>query len=285
MNSIRELKVSEFPKQLLEIPVPPKKLFIRGVLPDKNTVLITIVGTRKPTKYGIEACEKFIAGLSGLPVAIVSGLALGIDSVAHKAAMKAKIPTIAVPGSGISDAVIYPRSHIALAKEIITQGGCLISEFEPDFEATTWSFPQRNRIMAGLSKAVFVIEAERKSGTLVTAKYATDTNRDIYALPGNVTSPMSEGPNWLIRMGATPITSADDLREALGFSAELDRKNLELDLDQNEKKVYEILNEAKTRDEIGDETNMQPHEISAIISMLEIKGLISESAGKIRRSF
>ena len=187
---------NEFPaafSPLLEIPEPPEKLYYRGALPDDDTVLLAVVGSRKYSHYGKEACEQVVKGLRGYDITIVSGLALGIDSIAHRSALDAGLKTIAVPGSGLDDDALYPREHLQLAREIVEKGGALVSEYEPDFKATTWSFPRRNRIMAGLSKAVLVVEAERPSGTLITARLALDYGRDVFAVPGSIFSETSRG--------------------------------------------------------------------------------------------
>jgi len=218
MNTeIKKLSKKEFPSQLFEIPEPPKEFFVRGEMPSNDSVLLTIVGSRKYSSYGRDACETLIAGLVGYDIVIVSGLALGIDTIAHKAALGAGLKTIAVPGSGLDDKVLYPSTNRLLAKDIIEKGGALLSEFAPDFRATIWGFPQRNRIMAGLSQATLVIEAEEKSGTLITARLALDYNRDVLAVPGSILSQGSRGTNQLLRQGATPITSSEDLLGALGF--------------------------------------------------------------------
>ena len=208
---IRELSKNEFPASLLEIPQPPKKLYVAGELPPEGSILLAVVGSRKYTSYGADACEKIIEGLSGYPIVIVSGLALGIDALAHKAALKAGLKTLAVPGSGIDSKVIYPRTNLSLAEEIVEKGGCLLSEYEPDFQASTWSFPARNRIMAGLSRAILVIEAGERSGTLITARLATEYNRDVYVIPNGIFSPGSQGSNKLLKQGAYPITESSDI--------------------------------------------------------------------------
>src|SRR3989344_3312525 len=184
--TIRELQKGEFPPLLDEIPDPPKKLNCAGNLPYPENKILCIVGARKFTSYGKEACEELIKGLRGYPITIVSGLALGTDSIAHRAALANNLQTVAIPGSGLNPDILYPRSHLRLAEEIIENGGGLLSEFDDDFRATLWSFPQRNRIMAGISHAVFVIEAEIKSGTLITSRLATEYNRDVLTLPGSI---------------------------------------------------------------------------------------------------
>ena len=151
MWKLEKLDPSEFPPQLLEIPEPPKELWVAGALPSPETVLLTVVGSRKYTSYGKEACEEIISGLRGYDIAVVSGLALGIDTIAHESAMRAGLKTVSVPGSGLDPSMLYPRANLQLAKRILESGGALLSEFAPDFRPTDWSFPQRNRIMAGLA--------------------------------------------------------------------------------------------------------------------------------------
>ena len=162
-NEIKRLTLDQFPSLIKEITDPPKQLYIQGELPDEEeTVFLAVVGSRKYTSYGKDVCERLIEGLRGYPVVIISGLALGIDSIAHKKALEVGLKTIAIPGSGLDENVLYPATNIQLARKIIEQGGCLLSEFEPDFRATTWSFPQRNRLMAGISHGVLIVEAEEE---------------------------------------------------------------------------------------------------------------------------
>jgi DNA processing protein len=283
---IRELSYDEFPSELLEIPQPPKKLFLAGVLPDKDTALLSIVGSRKCTNYGIDACEKIIEGLAGFPVAIVSGLALGIDSVAHKAALRTGLKTVAVPGSGLSSKAIYPRANLRLAEEIVYSGGALLSEFEPDFKATPWSFPQRNRIMAGLSRAVLVVEAEEKSGTLITARLATEYNREVYVIPNGIFSPGSRGSNNLLKQGAFPISDSQDILELFGMFdpfAKGSSQEILFDLSPEEKKIFDVLSEPLARDELLRATGFSAQDGCTVLSVMEIKGIIVEKGGEFRR--
>ena len=274
----------EIPEMLREIPDAPTKLYIQGKLPGPETKLLCVVGSRKFTPYGKEACEKLIAGLRGYDIAIVSGLALGTDGIAHKAALDAGLKTIAIPGSGLDESILYPSTHRRLAENILDAGGALLSEFEPKFRATPYSFPQRNRIMAGLSHATLVIEAEIKSGTLITSKFATEYNRDVLALPGSIFSKNSDGPNMLIRLGATPVRSSQDILEALGFNVDEEPQNLELkyaDCSDEELLVIKILSEPMTKDNLFRAMKMPISKANAIISIMEIKGLINESLGEI----
>ncbi len=281
---IREFERSEWPERLLEIPQPPQKLYLAGNLPSENSgyKFLCVVGSRKYTNYGAEIVHKLISGLAGSKVCIVSGLALGIDTIAHRAAIEAGLPTIAVPGSGLDPKSIYPSTNISLAEKVIEKGGALVSEFEPNFKATTWSFPQRNRIMAGLSHAILVIEAEAKSGTLITARMATDYNRDVLTVPGSIFSSTSEGPHLLLKLGATPITSSADILEALGLQTKT--ANLTLNLDDcspEERKIIECLTEPLERDDLAIKANITITELNTVLTLMEIKGLISENGGQI----
>lgn len=282
---IKKLSKKEFPKALLEIPQPPEQLFIIGELPKENLIYLCVVGSRKYTSYGKEICEKIIAGLKDYPIVIVSGFAIGIDTISHKKAMQVGLKTVVFPGSGLSDEAIYPKTNIRLMREVVENGGCLISEFEPDFKATQWSFPMRNRLMAGISKATLIIEAEEKSGTLITARLTTEYNRDLLAVPGSVFSSSSKGTNKLIKAGATPVSSPEDVLEALGFEIKKDKekqKKLFADLSPEEKKVVALLREPKARDDLIREMKMPIPNANAILSVMEIKELIKEELGEIR---
>ncbi len=283
---IATLSKKDFPPLLAEIPDVPKTLYICGEVPDWNGKFLTVVGSRKYTQYGKEAVESLIAGLRGQPITIVSGLALGIDSIAHKAALAAGLRTIAVPGSGLDPRVLYPSSHKMLAEKIIEAGGCLLSEFEPTFRATPWSFPQRNRILAGMAHATLIVEAEQKSGTLITSKFATDYNRDVLTIPGSIFSKNSEGPHMLLRLGATPIRNSDDILDALGLAKTESKKpsqeSLFAECSPEEKEILKHLSEPISRDELIRLIPRPISETNTILAMLEIKGIITESLGNIR---
>ncbi|MEI8338152.1 MAG: DNA-processing protein DprA [bacterium] len=279
---IKQINVKECFPALGEITLPPKTLYIRGELPPKDFVLLTVVGSRKISSYGKEAIRKIISDLKGFPIVIVSGLALGVDSFAHEEALLAGLCTIAIPGSGLDESVIYPRMHLNLAKRILDNGGCLLSEFDPNEKAAIWTFPKRNRIMAGIARATLVIEAEKPSGTLITSKLATDFGRDVFAVPGSIFSKNSEGPHMLIKLGATPIENSEDILEAFGFDITKKDNSLSLlELSEEEKSIVEILASPKSRDEIFNELNWEISKISEILTLLEIKGFIKESVGKI----
>ncbi|TAK57607.1 DNA-protecting protein DprA [Patescibacteria group bacterium] len=284
VHLIRKLRVKEFPEALCEITDPPAELYLQGVLPKKDNKILCVVGSRKFSTYGKEACESIIAGLAGYPITIVSGLALGIDSIAHKAALSAGLQTLAVPGSGLDPKVLYPRSNLVLAEKILEAGGGLLSEFDPMFRATPYSFPQRNRIMAGLSHAVLIIEAELKSGTLITSKFATEYNRDVFAVPGSIFSKTSDGPHMLIRLGATPIRSSKDVLEAFGFDTQesLPFEERYADASTDEMKVITLLASPSSKGDLLHSLDMPIRDANTLLSMMEIKGMILDRGGEIR---
>ena len=220
MISKIEINDPEFPRILKEIYDPPREIYIRGDIEILNKPSLAVVGTRKATDYGIRAAEGIIKNLPPGFV-IVSGLALGIDTVAHRAALNKNIPTIAVLGSSIDDQSIYPRENAKLAYEIIAKGGAIISEYESPSPPQKQNFPKRNRIISGLSKAVIVIEAPEKSGALITAKCALEQNREVYALPGSIFSENSRGTNNLIKQGAHPIISLKEIIEEIEHQDQL----------------------------------------------------------------
>ncbi len=286
MEDVVKLKNEEFPKPLLEIPQPPKVLYMRGKMPPEDYVYLAIVGSRKFTSYGRDICEKLIRGLKGRPIVIVSGLAMGIDTIVHRTALDTGLITMSMPGSGLDNSALHPKCNIRLAQEIVDAGGCLLSEFPPDFKATLYSFPQRNRLMAGISKATLIIEAEDRSGTLITARMATDYNRDVLAVPGSAFSSNSKGTNNLIRQGATPITSSEELLDALGFKIEkpvqTDKEKYG-DCSKEEMKILGLLREPRERDELIRESGMDTATANALLSIMEIKELIKEELGEIKK--
>jgi DNA processing protein len=273
---------------LREIPHPPTSLYIKGSLPNKDSKVLCVVGSRRHSGYGEETCRKLVRGLQGYNICIVSGLAVGIDGIAHEAALDANLQTIAFPGSGLDEKVLYPARHAYLAEKIVHAGGGLISEFEMGERGAPWTFPQRNRLMAGICDAVLVIEAIQKSGTLITSKLALDYNKTIAAVPGPIHSLLSHGPNNLIRQGAVPITCTDDILEVLGFErsdVETKQKQLPLDLSSDEIKVINLLKiEPLTNEELIQKTKISARKINAIISLLEIRGVICEKNGKFFRA-
>ncbi len=282
---IRELAKEEWPAQLLEIPQPPEKLWVRGKLPEVGTKLLTVVGSRAMTRYGEEACQKLITGLVGYPISIVSGLALGVDTCAHKSALAAGLHTLVVPGSGLGDDVLYPRSNRGFAKEILAKGGGMISEYPPDEPSRVYYFPERNRIMVGLSDAVLLIEAGQKSGTLITARLASEYNRELLCIPHRIGDPHAFGGHLFIRLGATLVTEPIHILEALKIPP---RETgvagvAPSDLEDAELVIWDMLDEPKTRDEILRGNKGAVGEMLTALVALELRGLVKEEFGAWHR--
>ncbi|MEK7187069.1 MAG: DNA-processing protein DprA [Patescibacteria group bacterium] len=283
---IRDLLPHEFPPLLSEIPEPPKRLRLWGSLPHPEHKLLTIVGARKYSHYGREVCEELIAGLANFPITIISGLALGIDGLVHRAALKYGLQTIALPGSGLDRKVLHPHSHYSLAEEIVENGGGLISEYDDTMPAGVWTFPRRNRIMAGMCHATIVIEAEMRSGTLITSRLATEYNREVGAVPGPISSPNAEGPHMLMRLGAALIRNSDDILELLGMERGGQNPLFDIEDLTNEEKIFvEVLKEPCDRDTLIRKSKLNISKANAILSLMEIKGLIKEELGEVRRTF
>ncbi len=282
---IRQLTRDEYPKGLLEIPQPPKALWLRGNWPKNNMKHLAVVGSRALSRYGKEVCEKLIAGLSGYPISIVSGLALGADACAHKAALSAGLHTIAVPGSGLGDSVLYPSSNRGLAKEILEAGGALLSEHDADYRPQAFDFPSRNRIMVGVSHAVLVIEAGEKSGTLITARLTHEYNRDLLCVPHRIGDPHGFGANLFLRLGATLVAESAHILEALGLEEkEKDASVVSENLQGAEKILYGVLAEPLPRDEVIRTSRLPAGEALTALVALELKGLAREEFGAWRRT-
>lgn len=282
---IKNLSPADFPPLLKEIPQPPKTLNYRGTLPSPSLKLLAVVGSRKYTSYGQQVVDYLISGLKGYPIGIVSGLALGIDSLAHKAALENNLYTLAIPGSGINDSVIYPAVHKPLAHKILENGGGLLSEFEPDFTATAWSFPQRNRLVCGIANATLVIEAAEKSGSLITARMTTDYNRELLVVPGNIFSNNSKGTHQFLKLGATPVTTPEDILLALGISVEPEDKTI-MDLSKLsalEIRILDALIEPLPRDLLIRQVEIDTTMANIILMQLEMDGYLKEQNGVLYR--
>src|SRR6056297_3423632 len=215
------LQDPDYPELLREIYNPPVILYYKGKIPASQKISLAVVGSRKNSDYGIQALENLLPPLLNNyqeEISITSGLALGIDAQAHRTAVSQKADTMAVLGCGLDEKTIFPPQNQGLARQILESGGNLISEFPPETPALKYHFPQRNRIIAGLSQAILVVEAETRSGALITANFALEQNRDIMALPGNIFSPPSRGTNALIRKGAQAILNSEDIASILNLT-------------------------------------------------------------------
>lgn len=266
-----------YPRMLREIDQPPPILYVKGeVLPEDETA-VAIVGTRRVTAYGKAVTEDVATHLARNRVTVVSGLARGVDAVAHKAALRAGGRTIAVLGSGVDR--IYPPEHQLLAEEISESGG-VVSDYPPGTAPESNNFPPRNRIISGLSLAVVVIEASETSGALITASFAADQNRDVLAVPGNITSPNSKGANLLIQQGARPLLKPEDVMEVLNLEQVNTRRmarNL-LPADATEAQIYNVIGDnTLSVDEISFLSGLPIEIVSATLAMMELKGFVRNS--------
>lgn len=267
-------------RDLPHIPDPPKKLFIRGKLPAKRVKTVAIVGTRKPSAYGREIATKIASECAKNGIVVVSGLALGIDSIAHRAAIDSGGKTIAVLANGVDK--IYPRSHEDLGQKILQTNGAILSEYPNNTPARPWQFLARNRIVSGLADAVVIIEAASRSGTLSTANHALDQGKEIFAVPGNITSPLSAGCNQLIKNGANPLTSVEDLLDFLIPDRFEKQTQLFKGDTREENVILEFLskNGTTSSDTIIKQTKLSASEFNQAITMLELKGLALNNGGE-----
>ena len=267
-------------RDLPHIPDPPKKLFIRGKLPAKRVKTVAIVGTRKPSAYGREIATKIASECAKNGIVVVSGLALGIDSIAHRAAIDSGGKTIAVLANGVDK--IYPRSHEDLGQKILQTNGAILSEYPNNTPARPWQFLARNRIVSGLADAVAIIEAASRSGTLSTANHALDQGKEIFAVPGNITSPLSAGCNQLIKNGANPLTSVEDLLDFLIPDRFEKQTQLFKGDTREENVILEFLskNGTTSSDTIIKQTKLSASEFNQAITMLELEGLVLNNGGE-----
>jgi DNA processing protein len=243
---------------------------------------IAVVGTRKFTNYGQQITEEIVSQLAQQGITIISGLALGIDGIAHNATIEAGGKTIAVLGTGINKKHIYPAAHYQLSEKIIASGGALISEYPPGALPSKYSFPRRNRIIAGLSVGTLVIEAPEESGSLITAQYALDNNREVFAIPQNITSINSTGVNNLLKNGAHLITQAEDILEVLNLEKIkefIDNQEIIPD-SPTEAKILEILTKEPIHvDVITKKTQLDSSTVNATLTLMEMKGKVRNLGG------
>jgi len=271
------IKDTNYPSKLKEIYDAPAILYYRGNLNCLQQECLAVVGARKHTAYGQMAIEKIVEPLAQAGLTIVSGLALGIDALAHQSALKAGGLTVAVLGSDLQWKNIGPKTNFYLAEKILDENGCLLSEFPLETEASRSTFPQRNRIVSGLCRGVLVIEAAENSGTLITVGQALDQNRDVFAVPGNIFSKFSEGTNNLIRRGAKITASAEDILTEFNLvsNLKLDKKGEELNLTETESIIMKQLNtDPLSLDKLAEIINIKINVLNSQLILLELKGLI-----------
>jgi DNA processing protein len=264
-----------YPKLLKEIHDPPEYLFTKGEIKPEEFCL-GVVGTRKYSDYGKQVTYKIVRELAKTGITIVSGLAYGIDSFAHKSTLEVGGRTIAVLGAGIDRDHIYPKEHKNLAEKIINQNGAVISEYSPGTSPSKYTFPKRNRIISGLSHGVLVIEAPESSGALITADSALDQNREVFTIPHNITSTTGAGPNQLIKEGATPVTSAEGIFNE--FHLDFEQKKEQRKVEPNNKTEEVILDHLSNKpvhvDNIVKQSELTSSEVNSSLSMMELRGVV-----------
>jgi DNA processing protein len=272
----------EYPKRLKEIHDPPALLFVRGELPHSEEACVAIVGTRNPSLYGIKQSHVIAADLATAGVAVASGMARGIDSSGHEGALQGKGRTYAVFGCGVD--IIYPSENKSLAEKII-ESGALISEFLPGTQPDPGLFPRRNRIISGLSLGVLVVQGAETSGALITARYALEQNRDVFALPGHVEDRRSQGPHRLIRQGAILVESAQDILRELGVGPGSEKKPANIPLPPLNPSESDVVGKLSSDplhiDSLVRELNRPVASVLADLLGLEMKGWVEQLPGKL----
>ena len=265
-----------YPQRLKEIEQPPPVLYLRGELLPEDTWAVAIVGTRRVSPYGRQVTEEIASFLAANGITVVSGFARGIDSIAHTAALKAGGRTLAVLGCGVDR--IYPPENRALFEQML-QRGAVISDYAPGTPPEASNFPPRNRIISGLSMAVVVVEAGMTSGALITAEFAAEQGREVFAVPGNILAPQSKGTNKLIQQGAHPLLNASDIMQVLNLTRVAQHKAARKILpdDEVEAKLLDVMGDQPLHiDEIRNQTNLPVEKVSAKLVMMELKGMVRQ---------
>lgn len=279
----------DYPEALKNIHDPPAVIYVKGQLLPADKKAIAIVGTRVPTPYGLRIAQRLAAELTQLGITIISGLALGIDAAAHEGALEVKGRTLAVLGSAVDE--IFPKQNQKLAESIV-ENGALVSEFALGTKPDHWTFPQRNRIISGLSLGTIVIEGGYKSGAMITAKLALEQGREVFAVPGNVELEQSKGPHWLIKQGAKLVESVDDVLEELKhvMSVEpvksvnsVEKPNYSGLTDDEQQVISRLSKEPIHIDNLITITGLPVSKVLSLLTMLEVKNLACQLPGKYFR--
>jgi len=280
IRAVRRLRRRDLPELLQQIHDPPRTLFLRGAADPEilARAAVAIVGARACSPYGAQVARVLGRELAAAGLVVVSGLARGIDGEAHRGALDAGGVTVAVLGCGIDRD--YPAAHSELARRICERG-LVVSEYEPGVEPAPWRFPARNRIIAGLTAVTVIVEARERSGALITADFALEDGREVFAVPGEITGTLSSGTNRLLRQGASPLTTADDVLELFGLAA-CQRPRMP-EVGESAAAVLERLADgAASADELSRTTGLEPGPLAAALAELELAGLASEADGRYR---
>jgi DNA processing protein len=265
-----------YPARLRKIDSSPPVIYVKGSLLEDDNWAVAIVGTRRMTSYGKQVTYQIASALASNGITVVSGMARGVDAVAHRAALSGGGRTLAVLGSGVDR--IYPPEHRQLAEDIITNGA-LISDYAPGTPPEGGNFPPRNRIISALSKAVIVIEAGKQSGALITAAFAAEQGREVFAVPGNIYAPLSKGPNLLIQQGAHTLLEIDDVLETLNMVMVGEQRKARAVLPTNalEAKLYQIIGDEPLHvDEIRARSELPINQVSSTLALMELKGMVRQ---------
>jgi DNA processing protein len=268
-----------YPAVMQDIYLPPPVLYIRGRWPIDLERAVAVVGSRRPTRYGLDAAFMIGRELAAAGITVVSGLARGIDARAHEGALSAGGSVAAVLGCGVD--VVYPREHERLYAEV-AESGCLISEYPPGTRPLPGNFPARNRIISGLSRAAVVVEAGIKSGALITAGHALAQGRDVYAVPGSIFSPACEGSNRLLADGAHPLLKTEDILVAYGWGQRMEKEGPTAPDDPVQKKIFGLLrNEPLSFDSLSEALGVEAGALNSILTIMELSGIITQLPGRV----
>jgi len=274
MNKV-DIGNKNYPDLLKKIGKPPQELYFEGELKKKEKCALAVVGTRKISDYGRRVTEQFVRVLARAGVTIVSGLALGVDGLAHKTTLREKGRTLAVLGSGLNN--IYPAIHKKLAQDIVNQGGALLTEYEADVSPSKITFPSRNRIIAGLSLGTLIIEAPEKSGALITARETFKEGRKVFVVPARIYDSNSKGSNLLLKRGAQAVMGPKEILKVLGVKEKVlkEKREEELSLEQNRLLAF-LKEDSVSIDFLIEKTNWSAPKIAGLLTEMELKGLVKD---------
>jgi len=283
MQEIKTIEISDkkYPASIKKLSDAPKVLYYRGTLPTPKEICVAVVGTRRPSSYGEQVTFQITGELANAGITIVSGMAPGVDTFAHRACVERKRKTIAVLGSGLDENTLYPQENVELSRQIVNNGGCLISEYPPTKPGMIHQFPARNRLVVALSRGVVVVEAKEKSGSLITARLAKLQHKKLFAVPGPIYTLNSKGPNKLIKEGATLTESAQDVLDVLGI--ECSTPDVEHSAENPEEElVFAALAEGSLYiDAIIKKTKLSAPVVGSTLALMEISGKIRNLGGNV----
>ncbi len=289
MDDIKIVSIgdAEYPDALKKISNAPKTLYFRGALPKPNELCVAVVGCRRCSDYGKSIAFNLSSDLAGAGITVVSGLAPGIDTVAHQAVVERGARTIAVLGTGVDEKSLYPQENIGLARKIVANGGCVMSEYPAGTEGAKFTFPQRNRIVSGLSRAVVVVEAKQKSGALITANWARLQKKIVFAVPGSIFSQNSRGCHFLIKQGAKLAENIDDIMKELAVQSPLalsvaEGQTKKQGANEEEKLILECLKQGPAHiDKIIENTKLSAKAVAGALMIMELEGKARNLGGSV----